>query len=82
MQELEIKLDNLDSRDMRQLNEVYAEVKRVDGEACVFLPARLTIISCRCAAGDPPLPEVRQLQPAGREGCVHVHQGNHTPSHH
>jgi alpha-1,3-mannosyl-glycoprotein beta-1,2-N-acetylglucosaminyltransferase len=31
VQELEIKLDNLDSRDMRQLNEVYAEVKRVDG---------------------------------------------------
>lgn len=31
MQELEIKLDNLDARDMRQLNEVYAEVKRVEG---------------------------------------------------
>ena len=31
VQELEIKLDNLDARDMRQLNELYAEVKRVDG---------------------------------------------------
>lgn len=30
VQELEIKLDNLDARDMRQLNEVYAEVKRVN----------------------------------------------------
>lgn len=37
MQELEVKLDNLDSRDMRQLNEVYAEVKRVEGEACAHL---------------------------------------------
>lgn len=33
MQELEVKLDNLDARDMRQLNEVYAEVKRVEGRA-------------------------------------------------
>lgn len=32
MQELEIKLDNLDARDMRQLNEVYAEIKRVNSE--------------------------------------------------
>lgn len=35
MQELEIKLDNLDARDMRQLNEVYAEVKRVN---CKYVP--------------------------------------------
>lgn len=32
VQELEVKLDNLDARDMRQLNEVYAEVKRVNSK--------------------------------------------------
>ena len=31
IQELAIKLENLDARDTRQLNEVYAEVKRVEG---------------------------------------------------
>ena len=31
VQELSMKLDNLDARDTRQLNEVYAEVKRVEG---------------------------------------------------
>ena len=60
MQELEVKLDNLDSRDMRQLNEVYAEVKRVEGEACahLLLVAWVMVGSYRCTAGDPPLPEV------------------------
>jgi hypothetical protein len=32
VQELSVKLDNLDSRDTRQLNAVYAEVKRVEGK--------------------------------------------------
>lgn len=32
VQELETKLENLDARDLRQLNELYAEMKRVDGE--------------------------------------------------
>ena len=32
VQELEVKLENLDARDMRQLNELYAEMKRVEGE--------------------------------------------------
>lgn len=32
VQELELKLENLDARDLRQLNELYAEMKRVDGE--------------------------------------------------
>lgn len=32
VQELSVKLDNLDSRDTRQLNEVYAAVKRVEGK--------------------------------------------------
>ena len=27
-----MKLDNLDSRDVRQLNQLYVEVKRMDGE--------------------------------------------------
>lgn len=31
VQDLSIKLDNLDARDTRQLNQVYAEVKRVEG---------------------------------------------------
>ena len=51
MQELEVKLENLDARDMRQLNELYAEMKRVEGEfsrvmwvhpgRCILCPAVL-----------------------------------------
>lgn len=36
VQELEVKLDNLDARDMRQLNEVYAEIKRVNSKELHF----------------------------------------------
>ena len=41
VQELSVKLENLDSRDTRQLNEVYAEVKRVEGWGDCSRPADL-----------------------------------------
>ena len=31
MGEVEFKIDNLDARNLRQLNQLYAEVKKVEG---------------------------------------------------
>ena len=28
---IEIKMDNLDARNMRQLNQMYAEIKKIEG---------------------------------------------------
>lgn len=61
MQELEIKLDNLDARDMRQLNEVYAEVKRVNSKELHFVGCEdhtSVCVPCSCPAADPWLPQV------------------------
>ena len=38
MGEVEFKIDNLDARNLRQLNQLYAEVKKVEG-VCVWVCA-------------------------------------------
>lgn len=58
VQDLSIRLDNLDARDTRQLNQVYAEVKKVEGtiHSCGRLEHFIIVviavtIACKCKSG-------------------------------
>ena len=49
MGDVEFKIDNLDARNLRQLNQLYAEVKKVEG-VCVCVFVCVCVCVCLCVS--------------------------------
>ena len=73
MGEVEFKIDNLDARNLRQLNQLYAEVKKVEG-VCVC------VCVCECVQSRPQTPPSHEEKWSGEQSRISWASGRFSDS--